>query len=305
MQKIKKYIKPFIIWILSITLIITIILVKNIYFNNSSNELFNYNKIQLSKLPKNVNNFSFAVMWDNRDGDYVLRKIIKDTNSDKNIIFDINWWDLVPDGYKKEFWKYLNLIKTSKKPFLSVIWNHELPWYDWETNYKQMFWKTYFSFTIWDNYFIVLDDSNEKDLDKQQFSWLKSELEKAKNYKNKFIFMHVPLYDPRKWNLKEWHSLSDLKQAKQLNDLFDENKITMVFASHIHFYYKWKWQKTPFIISGWAWAPLKKYKKHWFYNYVKVTINNDKVRYQVIKVNVKPLWLINKIIQSIKDTFNF
>ena len=290
MESFKKYLQLIYKYKYQITsiFVILVVIVSTIlihqYYNFWTFDKLDYNKTQIERLPKDLNTFSFAVMWDNRDGDWVLENIIKLNNKDKDILFDINWWDLVSDGFQKEFVDYLKLIKLSKKPFISIIWNHEYPWYDWEKNYKIMFWKTYFSFHIWNNDFIILDDSDEKWLDKIQFNWFLTELEKSKKYKNKFVFMHVPLYDPRKWYLKEWHSLKNLKQVKILNNLFDKYHITMVFASHIHFYYRWKWKKTPFIITWWAWAPLKKYKWHWFHNYIKVTIWKDTVNYKVMKV---------------------
>lgn len=146
----------------------------------------------------NSSNFSFVVMGDNRDGDYVLNKIIKSINKNKDIKFALNNGDLVPDGYKKEFKNYLKLINESDKPFISIIGNHEKPWYGGETNYEHFFGKTYFSFKFGNSYFIILDDANEEGLSKKQKKWLIKKLKKAQVFQNIFVFMHVPLYDPRK-----------------------------------------------------------------------------------------------------------
>jgi len=255
-----------------------------------------WNYRQLQKIDNSKTDFSFAVMGDNRDGDAIFKKIIKDINKDKSINFALNNGDLVPDGYTGEFKDYVREIKNSKVPILSIIGNHDIPWYDGGANYKKFFGKNYFSFHTGKNYFIILDDSNEKNIDNEQFIWLKKELKISQNYQNRFVFMHVPLYDPRKGDYKEGHSLSDINNAKRLNDLFDENNVTMLFCSHIHFYYKGKWQKTPFIITGGAGAPLKDYKNNGFYNYIKVSINGSEIKYDVIKIENPALGRINKLV---------
>jgi 3',5'-cyclic AMP phosphodiesterase CpdA len=263
-----------------------------------------YNNLMIKKIEaqnNNDNKFSFAVMGDNRDGDYIFTKIIKSINKDNSIKFVINNGDLVPDGYKKEFKNYLAKIKTSNKPFLSIIGNHEIPWYDGKTNYEKVFGKTYFSFVFKNSYFIILDDSNEKGLDKVQKTWLKNELKKSQTYQNRFVFFHVPLYDPRKGEYKKGHSLKSKKNAKELNDIFDKYNVTMIFASHIHSYFRGVWHKTPFIITGGAGAPLK---KHGFYHYIKVEVNAKNVKYKIIKIKAKPLGFINKILQSFKNVFD-
>ena len=113
--------------------------------------------------------------------------------------------------------------------------------------------------------------------------------------------MHVPLYDPRKGEYKKGHSLKSLKNAKKLNSLFDKYKVTMLFCSHIHSYFKGIWHKTPYIITGGAGAPLN---KNSFYHYIEVSVNNTKVEYKVIRVNAKTPNFIKKAIQPIKDFLN-
>jgi len=259
------------------------------------------NKINLSN--HNQKSFSFVVMGDNRDGDNVLKKIIQDINKDKNISFALNNGDLVPDGYKKEFSNYLNIIRKSNKPLLSIIGNHEIPWYDGESNYEHVFGKTHFAFSYGNSYFIVLDSSDKK-IDKEQKQWLIKELKISQNFTNRFVFTHVPLYDPRYGEYAKGHSFKSLKKAKKLNDILDKYKVTMLFCSHIHFYYRGMWQKTPFIITGGAGAPLKKYKNSGFYNYVKVKVNGSDVKYKVIKINAKTPGLIDQSIQAVKDTLD-
>jgi hypothetical protein len=55
----------------------------------------------------------------------------------------------------------------------------------------------------------------------------------------------------------------------------------MLFASHIHAYFRGVWHQTPFIITGGAGAPLK---SGGFYHYIAVTVSGDKVDYKVVKI---------------------
>ena len=265
-----------------------------------------YNQKMLQKIDfnnKNQANFSFATMGDDRDGDNVLKKIISRINNNSTIAFAINNGDLVQDGYKKEFAKYLKIIQASNKPMLSIIGNHELPWYDGKSNYEKFFGKTDFAFVYGNSYFIILDSSDKK-ITKKQKKWLVKQLEISQKYTNRFVFTHVPLYDPRKGEYAKGHSIKSLKKAKELNDLFDKYRVTMLFCSHIHFYYKGKWQKTPFIITGGAGAPLKHYKNLGFYNYIKVTVNGNKVTYKVVKIDVKEPTILQKTILELKNILN-
>ena len=175
-----------------------------------------YNQKMLKKINlgnQHQKSFSFVVMGDNRDGDNVLRKIISNINKDKDVSFVLNNGDLVPDGYKKEFFNYLAMIKKSDKPFLSIIGNHEIPWYDGESNYEHTFGKTHFAFSYGNSYFIVLDSSNKK-IKKGQKQWLTKELKISQKFTNRFVLTHVPLYDPRKGEYAKGHSFKSLKKAK-------------------------------------------------------------------------------------------
>jgi len=115
--------------------------------------------------------------------------------------------------------------------------------------------------------------------------WLKGELEKSRTYQNRFVFMHVPLYDPRADKQGLEHGLKDPAQAKAINDLLDRYDVNMLFASHIHGYFKGTWGKTPYIITGGAGAELVGTDSaDYFYHYIKVNVSDSGVTYDVVKV---------------------
>ncbi len=244
-----------------------------------------YNNIMLKQIKnlKDTNQtFSFAVYGDNRGRNDILLSIINIIDNDKTILFSINNGDLVSDGFKYQFKHYLSIIKKSKKPIISIIGNHGIGLFENETNYEKIFGKTHFSFSFKHSYFIIVDDADDESISLKQLSWLSKELDKSEQYTNKFVFMHIPLYDPRKGNYKEGHSLDNIKQVQLLNNLFDKHNVTTLFCSHIHSYYHGFWKKTPYIISGGAGAPLK---ENGFFHYIKVTVDNSHIYYKVIKVH--------------------
>ncbi len=111
--------------------------------------------------------------------------------------------------------------------------------------------------------------------------------------------MHVPLFDPRKGEYQKGHSLKNLKFAKKLNNLFDENNITMLFCSHIHSYYKGVWGKTPYIITGGGGAELADSNpNHSFYHYIKVNIKDDNIGYDVVKLKSPDFELLDRLIHD-------
>ena len=225
--------------------------------------------------------FSFAVYGDNRGRDDILLSIIYSIDNDKNILFSIDNGDLVSDGFSFMFKHYFKLIKNSKKPIISIIGNHGIGLFENKTNYIEMFGKAYFSFSFKNSYFIVLDGTDDEGIDSEQLSWLKKELQHSQKFKHRFVFMHIPLYDPRKGNYKVGHSLDNKNQAKMLNKLFDKFHVTILFCSHIHSFYKGFWHNTPYIISGGAGAPLV---EGGFFHYIKVTVDDEKVKYEVVKI---------------------
>ena len=225
--------------------------------------------------------FSFAVMGDSRNGNAVLARIIAAVNRDPAIRFGFNNGDLVPHGSEKEFATYAKILARATHPILSIIGNHDVPRWGGKTRYRRWIGAPYFSFAYGNSYFIVVDNANMKGLDTRQWRWLVQTLRHAQAYRHRFVFMHVPLYDPRKGAYAKGHSLRSLSNARRINDLLDRYHITMLFASHIHAYYRGTWHATPYIITGGAGAPLK---SGGFYHYIHVQVAGDTVTYRIVRV---------------------
>ncbi len=232
-------------------------------------------------------NYSFAVFGDNKNSHLTFPRLLRKISKDHEIKFAMDIGDLVFDG---EMEKYRYFFKQVKKnltiPLLTAIGNHELR-EKGRGLYYELFGPFYYSFHIGKDYFIVLDDANEKGLDLWQLNWLKKQLKEATSYRHKFVFMHVPLFDPRdsKFPTPFFHHCLPKKNAEKLLKIFEKYKITHIFACHIHAYYNGKWGSIPYTITGGAGAELiGDNPAHDFYHYLKVTIKGNKVKIEVIKI---------------------
>ncbi|PIR07523.1 metallophosphoesterase, partial [Candidatus Jorgensenbacteria bacterium CG11_big_fil_rev_8_21_14_0_20_38_23] len=192
----------------------------------------NYNQKQIDKIHSSTSSdhFSFAVMGDNKNSFKIFSKILKDIDND-HYIFAIDVGDLVYDGEKAKYRIFYNIIKNERTPFLVAIGNHDIREGGAE-NYFDIFGKFYYSFDYDNSLFIVLDDANEKRIDAVQMKWLEGELQKSEQHK--FVFLHVPPFDPRSG---VDHSLSDKENAKEFMDLMEKYRPNIVFTSHIHAYF--------------------------------------------------------------------
>jgi hypothetical protein len=153
-----------------------------------------------------------------------------------------------------------------------------------------VFGNPYYSFSEKNSYFIVLDDANS-DVNNTQMNWLKNELRWSQNCKYRFIFMHIPLYDPRYNSTGKGLSLGNSTTEKTINNLFDEYNVTILFTSHIHGYFHGVWGKTAFITTGGAGSPLSKppngvnSTENYFYHYILVNVTDHGVDYELVMYN--------------------
>jgi hypothetical protein len=252
----------------------------------------NWNEEQIQKINSRLcsENFCFVVMGDTKNGLGIFHRIIKDINGEK-LLFAIDVGDLVSDGEKEKYRIFYNGIKKSEVPFLVAIGNHDIR-EGGRANYFDIFGHFYYAFSYCDSLFVVLDDANEEYIDKQQMEFLENELKK--DFKHKFIFLHVPPFDPRNYTLdipelihgdiKPEHCLADKENAKQFMDLASKYSVTAVFASHIHGYFEEIREGVAYIITGGAGAELLlSNPEHYFYHYVNVCVNGSNVGYKVVK----------------------
>lgn len=85
----------------------------------------NWNFNELQKINKNHVNYSFVVYGDNRNSSGKFDQLINRVNQ-KNTLFSIDLGDLVDVSDINEYESFINQIKQSKAPVLTVMGNHEL-----------------------------------------------------------------------------------------------------------------------------------------------------------------------------------
>jgi 3',5'-cyclic AMP phosphodiesterase CpdA len=194
---------------------------------------------------------------------------------DKEIAFALDDGDLVDGGTVGHYRRFLNQVQENLAiPFLTAIGNHDLNDDGSNKNYQAIFGPTYYSFQVGQGYFIVLDATTEAGFDKAERQWLEQELQKGQAAKARFVFMHVPVFDPRGGTFHK--SLPDNDQ-KDLLTLFRRYKVTHLFASHLHGYFSGVWEGVPYTLTGGAGARLQgKDPEHFFHHYVTVHVRNGK-----------------------------
>ena len=270
-----------------LTIVLSVLLISaavKLYTHNGVPEVSDWNFHQLQKIEQTKEPFSFAVFGDNKNAGEPFDALIAKLNADDEIAFALDVGDIVYDGDTEKFHSFLRQISRLHKPLLTAFGNHEAR-DGGRALYYEIFGKFYYTFSIAESYFIVLDDANKRDLNDAQMHWLREKLRESQKYKYRFVFMHVPLFDPREGAYKKGHSLKDLTFAKTLNSLFDRHEITMLFVSHIHGYFRGVWGKTPYIITGGAGAALAgSDPEHYFYHYIKVGVDETGVTYDVVKL---------------------
>jgi 3',5'-cyclic AMP phosphodiesterase CpdA len=226
---------------------------------------------------------TFAVLGDNRNNPAVFEALLKQMARDPGLEFAIHLGDMVPSGELKNYQDFFHSLQNYLKlPLLAVIGNHELSQDPDGRLYREIFGPRDFAFRLGGSYFIVLDDAGKASPGEKQVQWLEAELKKAQTCRTRLVFLHVPLFDPRIGD--QPHALPP-QTGRRLAALFREYQVTHIFAGHIHGYFDGRWDGLPFTISAGAGAPLYgSDPAHFFFHYLKVTVNGAKVR-----VEVRPL----------------
>jgi hypothetical protein len=247
--------------------------------------IHNRNQKELARISvADPHDFSFAVMGDNKGDRSVFEPLLRDIDHDREIQFALDDGDLVDGGTVGHYRRFLSQVQENLTiPFLAAIGNHDLNNNGSNKNYQEIFGPTYYSFQVGKSDFIVLDAITEAGFDKAERQWLEKELQKGQASKARFVFLHVPVFDPRGGTYHK--SLPD-KDQKDLLDLFRRYKVTHLFASHLHGYFSGVWASVPYTITGGAGGSLQgNDPEHFFYHYVKVHVRDGKADVMLRRIN--------------------
>jgi len=229
---------------------------------------------------------SFAVLGDNRSNPAVFGRVLHQLDRDPGLAFVIDVGDMVEQGTLEQFDAFFKQIQPyGRMPFLTVVGNHDLGKDQDLTLYREIFGPDYYAFPLQDNYFIVVNDAEPNGVGEVQWRWLENELKQSQAYKTRLVFLHTPLFDPR--GAENHHCLPEAT-GRRLATLLRQYHVTHIFAGHIHSYFSGNWDGVPYTITAGAGAPLYGTDpKHFFYHYLKVTLQGGEVHVEVQRIKAE------------------
>ena len=227
----------------------------------------------------------FAVMGDSRGGREVFRRILADLSVERPA-FAIHTGDFVTYGQASEYAEFVRLLRGCPTPLPTVIGNHEIVG-GGRTRYEDLFGSPYYSFSVGECLFVVVDDANKKDIGHEQMLWLRTQL--RRDVAHKFVFLHVPPFDPRGTEAEAGseaeHCLDSRESAEEFMRIVRQNNVDVVFASHIHGYFNAVRDGVRYVISGGAGATLHgSTPAAYFHHYLLMTVRGAEVRVEVRRI---------------------
>ncbi|HOB42596.1 MAG TPA: metallophosphoesterase [Bacillota bacterium] len=224
--------------------------------------------------------YVFAVVGDNQGRNEVWNVVMDGVNSDRPD-FVLHCGDMVASGTRAQYDDFLLGAEKLRMPFYVVPGNHDVRGEGRECFAQLVNDPPYYSFEHEGYRFIGLDAS-EGSIDTEQTEWLRNELSKDGH---KFVFMHVPLYDPRPGGD---HCFLDSEQAFELEKLFRESGVLAVFSGHVHMFSHEERDGVEYVTTGGAGALLYAPEEEGgFYHYVLVKVDGDQVDIEAKKVEVE------------------
>lgn len=229
---------------------------------------------------------TFAVLGDSRNSKGVFDRLLEQAARDPNLAFVIHLGDMVHGGSEAGIQSFFGQVRRRLQiPLLAVLGNHDLEKGGGGSLWDRLFGPRYYAFRVQGHCFIVLNDA-PGEVDASQWRWLTGELERAQACKTRLVFMHLPLFDPRG---APYHHALPPEVGQKLASLFQQYRVTHIFAGHIHGYFTSQWSGVPFTITGGGGARLVGTDpEHYFFHYLKVEIAGSQVRIQVQRLAGAP-----------------
>ena len=175
--------------------------------------IHDWNKKETSRIRvTDPGDFTFAVFGDNKGNFSFFEPLLHNIDHDKEITFAIDIGDLVADGKRGPYRRFLNQVEENLTvPFLTATGNHD--YHNGFDEYRNIFGPTCYSFQAGRCAFFVFDSTNESGFDRADLQWLKNELTKAQGAEGRFVFMHIPPFDPRSGMSVLRHDVATLSYA--------------------------------------------------------------------------------------------
>lgn len=226
------------------------------------------------------NRLVFAVVGDSQGRSFVWENVIDAINT-ASPEFMLHCGDMVASGTRVQYEDFASQTNKLKMPWYPVLGNHDIRG-DGLSLFTELTGKDrYYSFLEKGHKFIALD-SSQGFIDDLQISWLMEQLEWDGP---KFVFMHIPPFDP----LPEVeHSFLDKDQAKRLKELFADANVKAVFTGHVHIFNSEEDDGVLYVTSGGAGALLyAPPEEGGFHHYAMVQVDQGHIKVEAVQVDVK------------------
>lgn len=179
----------------------------------------------LEGISLNSKEFKFAFISDVHFFYDQLTDVINDINKRDDIKFVIFGGDIADQALLREYEIFNDIMSNLKKPFLTVIGNHDYN-NNGEVIYKKMFGDFNYSFEFNNNKFVLFDDvvwESDKELD---FDWLTSELKDNTSFNQVFVIAHIPPNGDQ----------FDDELADKYRSIMADNNVPLSIHGHTHTY---------------------------------------------------------------------
>lgn len=184
--------------------------------------------------------FKFAIVSDSHNDNDNLKKALQ-MSKDQGAKFIIGLGDYTDVGTVSDLQQAKNVFVSMDLPFYLTVGDHDL----WDSrdkglsagsNFSKVFGSPYQSFTDSGWRFVLVDNADNYDgVDSVEMDWLRDVLTQSDGkQKGIFVFLHEPLSHPSSDKIMGSDQPKLAKQAKELIELFKDNKINEVFAGNIH-----------------------------------------------------------------------
>jgi len=188
-------------------------------------------------------------------------------------MFLINTGNLVQYGSAENFQTFQTLMAGFPLPFYPLPGNHDLDENDSLSNFL-----TYsgvsavpYSFDSGPAHFTMINSAAEQLLEKD-LAWIEQDLAATTQPVKIVCLHHPPLYDTLRSGAAEFMSL------------MQEYDVNTLFAGHLAIYSQEERDGTMYVTSGGAGAPLDPNSDQSFHHYLQVTIDNDQVDIQAVRI---------------------
>lgn len=232
--------------------------------------------------------FRFIVLGDSRINQPVWEAICKSI-SKKNAVFAIDTGDLVNEGEPAQFDEYLFevLEKYGKFNFVPVVGNHDIGYDGLAVSYLTSFGPNSLNyyFDYGNARFVILDNCSRVTDFLSQLEIADQWLAQTPQGFYKFVFVHIPPGDIKKW---AYHAMTG-ESSRKFTELMAKHQVDHVFAGHIHAYSTATYLGVDHTVTGGGGAELHKQYglKGSVHHYVIVDVTPKGVQQQVVRIYEK------------------